>query len=186
MPAHDRPRVTVDDERDIDEPRTRPDIGEVRAQRSSGFAALKSRSSRSPAGLPSFPGTVVRGFPTHHTVHVLGAHEAVDLAVRRPMALAAQMSNHFAPTVEPLRCSLEPMEGIDDHRIVAITFRRAGALPGSVGSRSDPAALLGEDLADRLDSDSFLHCMTSTHNSTRGCRSPKPAIRDRRGRNPVI
>jgi hypothetical protein len=60
MPADDALREAVDDERDVDKPGPGAAVGKSATQRMLGAGAVKSRSSRSPARLPSLDETIVR------------------------------------------------------------------------------------------------------------------------------
>jgi hypothetical protein len=105
VPADDRPGGAVDHERDVDEPRPGPAVGEVgdpfpvRSRR--GEVPVKQVRRTSAALVGRDRGAML---PTSHQPgQALITHQSVDRARRNPMTLTPQMSDHLPTPVHALR-----------------------------------------------------------------------------------
>src|SRR5215207_1527642 len=165
VPSDDPLSEDVDDERDVDEPGPRPDVGEVGdpdpVRRRRGEIAIQQVTSplavlgrdRGPDALvPPDPG---QAEAAHRPVH------GTERRIRQPAA--TDQRGHLPTSVEPLRSELATALVVDPPGQVADRVedlgvadragrdRPVGVLPRSVGPRGDLAALLRQHPTDRLD-----------------------------------
>ena len=166
VPGHDPLGVDVEDERDIDPPGPRSDIGEV-----GDPDPVRPRSGE--VAVQQVPGAfaVLRGdrgpqlLVAAHARETEQAHAAVHAATRGVRESAsAHERGHLPPSVEPFGGHLpdpgllidlpsQVADLVDHDRVTDDTGgdRSAGLGPVPVGARGDLHALLTQDSADRLD-----------------------------------
>ncbi len=115
----------------------------------------KTANARRSLKLPASVLTVLRGTEERQKIATKrageAAHEAVDCAGSRAMALSAQVAVHLAATVELFRFADRVPERGGEVRVGDRAGGRWCALPVAVRAWGDLHAVLGEHAADRLD-----------------------------------
>jgi hypothetical protein len=176
LPSHDPLGEDVDDERDIDEPCPAPAVGEVRdpagVGRGGGEVAVEQVPGAAPVlGRHGGP----HAFAAPDPVHGLVAHQPIDGAERDVVAGPAQERGHLPSAIQAFWGAAGCEQRVEDHRIRHGSGGRARtAFPRPIGPRGDPAAVLAEHGAGRLDRVTFAaHVVDERHDQRlRGSSSP--------------
>ena len=129
-PAHDAPRVGVDDERDVDEPRPGRDVGQVREPQRVGARSLEHPVDpvrRAP--LRRHAGRCLHCTPPHHTAKAKLSHPPCNRAPGHRDALAAKLTPHLADPVHPEVLFPHPADLLAKLRVAACTGRQPAAVP---------------------------------------------------------
>ena len=186
LPAHDPLGVDVDDERHVDEPGPGPAVGEVRDPTLVGCWRGEVAVQQVPGPVPVLgrdrgPDSSAAADPVHAQI----THQAICGAERDLVALPAKPVGHLPATVEPFGGALDVEQRVAEHRVGhrSGSDGAVGLPPGPVGPRGDPAAVLGEHPAGRLDRVTFCsHVVDERHDQRlRGSSSPaKKTVADLR------